>query len=389
MKFICVNWCNLWQNFLMYDLHDFLEPINKAEINDDEGYNDGQLANFISIYETNLPEISDAAIVFIGVPEVRGSGNKNDTHAPNAIRKQLYRLHYWHSDVKIADLGNIKLGATLNDSYAAIKTVLAELIRNKKTVVILGGSHDVTLAQYFAYKELEQVIEATCIDATIDLKGESPIRSENFLMEMLTSEPNLVKHYNHIGFQSYFVHPRMLQTMDKLRFDCFRVGTAKENMEEMEPVIRNTHLLSFDINAIKYSDAPSTHQSPNGFTGEEACILTRYAGMSNNVSSFGLYGYNPLLDESDLTAKQIAQMLWYFIDGKNKSKQEAAIEDRQHFNEYHCTFTEVETVFLQSKKTGRWWMQLPNKKFIACSYKDYAQASQNEIPERWLRAQER
>jgi arginase family enzyme len=389
MKFICVNWCNLWQNFLMYDLHDFLEPINKAEINDDEGYNDGQLANFISIYETNLPEISDAAIVFIGVPEVRGSGNKNDTHAPNAIRKQLYRLHYWHSDVKIADLGNIKLGATLNDSYAAIKTVLAELIRNKKTVVILGGSHDVTLAQYFAYKELEQVIEATCIDATIDLKGESPIRSENFLMEMLTSEPNLVKHYNHIGFQSYFVHPRMLQTMDKLRFDCFRVGTAKENMEEMEPVIRNTHLLSFDINAIKYSDAPSTHQSPNGFTGEEACILTRYAGMSNNVSSFGLYGYNPLLDESDLTAKQIAQMLWYFIDGKNKSKQEAAIEDRQHFNEYHCTFTEVETVFLQSKKTGRWWMQLPNKKFIACSYKDYIQASQNEIPERWLRAQER
>ena len=111
--------------------------------------------------------------------------------------------------------------------------------------------------------------------------------------------------------------------------------------------------------------------------------------MSNNVSSFGLYGYNPLLDESDLTAKQISQMLWYFIDGKNKSKQEAAIEDRQHFNEYHCTFTEVETIFLQSKKTGRWWMQLPNKKFIACSYKDYVQASQNEIPERWLRAQER
>ena len=76
----------------MYDLHDFLEPINKAEINDDEGYNDGQLANFISIYETNLPEISDAAIVFIGVPEVRGSGNKNDTHAPNANRKQLIQL---------------------------------------------------------------------------------------------------------------------------------------------------------------------------------------------------------------------------------------------------------------------------------------------------------
>jgi len=32
---------------------------------------------------------------------------------------------------------------------------------------------------------------------------------------------------------------------------------------------------------------------------------------------------------------------------------------------------------------------LPNKKFIACSYADYMNAARNEIPERWLRAQER
>jgi len=259
----------------------------------------------------------------------------------------------------------------------------------KKTVVLLGGSHDITLAQYFAYKELQQVIEATCIDANINLKGENPLRSENFLLELLTSEPNLVKHYNHIGFQSYFVHPRMLETMDKLHFDCHRVGVAKENIEEMEPVLRNTHLLSFDISAIKYSDSPASIESPNGFTGEEACTLARYAGMSNHLNSFGIYGYQPGQDLNDLSAKQIAQMLWYFIDGKSRSKQEAAIEDLHYFNEYHTRFTEVESVFLQSKKTGRWWMQLPDQKFIACSYKDYIHASQNEIPERWLRAQER
>jgi hypothetical protein len=34
-------------------------------------------------------------------------------------------------------------------------------------------------------------------------------------------------------------------------------------------------------------------------------------------------------------------------------------------------------------------MQLPDKKMIACSYKDYLFASRNQIPERWLRAQER
>ncbi len=374
----------------MYDLHDFLNPIPVHELNDDNGYTDGQLAKHIAMYDTELPDITDADIVLVGVNETRGSGiADNGENAANHIRKQLYQLHYWHTDVVIADIGDIKTGATLNDSYAAVQTVLAELFRMKKTVIILGGSHDITLAQYFAYKELQQVVEATCIDATINLKGENPLRSENFLLEMLTGEPNLVKHYNHIGFQSYFVHPRMLETMDKLRFDCYRVGTAKENIEEMEPVIRNTHLLSFDISAIKYSDSPASTESPNGFTGEEACTLARFAGLSTHVNSFGIYGYLPNQDIKELSARQISQMLWYFIDGKSRSKQEAAMEDRHHFNEYHTSFTEVDSVFLQSKKTGRWWMQLPNKKFIACSYNDYVHASQNEIPERWLRAQER
>jgi formiminoglutamase len=374
----------------MYDLHDFLEPIAIHELNGDNGYNDGQFARQIDIHVKQVPDISNADIVIVGVAESRGNGiADHPANAPDTIRRQFYQLHYWHKELSIADLGNIRTGATLADSYAAVKTVLAELLRLNKTVIILGGSHDITLAQYFAYKELQRVVEATCIDATIDLRGESPVRSENFLMEMLTGEPNLVKHYNHIGFQSYFVHPRMLETMDKLRFDCHRVGAARENMEEMEPVLRNTDMLSFDINAIKYSDSPASRISPNGFNGEEACMLTRYAGMSNKLSSFGIYGYLPQLDVNDLSAKQIAQMIWYFLDGKNKARQEADLSDRNSFNEFHSTFTEVETVFLQSKKTGRWWIQLPNGKFIACSYNDYLTASHNEIPERWLRAQER
>ncbi|MGG9970574.1 formimidoylglutamase [Ferruginibacter sp. SUN002] len=374
----------------MYDLHDFLLPIHISGINDDNGYNDGQLAKHISIYEDAMPDVSEMDIVLVGVGEARGSGEFHaGTAAPDAIRKQLYQLHYWHTEVKIADLGNVKPGASLSDSYAAVKTVVGELLKLGKTVVILGGSHDITLGQYFAYQQLQKTVEATCIDATIDLKGESSLRSENFLLEMLTGEPNWVKHYNHIGFQSYLVHPRMLETMDKLRFDCHRVGMAKEDMDGIEPVLRNTNLLSFDISAVKYSDAPANECSPNGFTGEEACMLSRYAGMSSALSSFGIYGYNPRSDISDLTAKQISQILWYFIDGKNRCKQEAELEDRTQFNEYNTVFAEVDTVFLQSRKSGRWWMQMPDQKFIACSYNDYLTASHNEMPERWLRAQER
>jgi len=374
---------------LTYDLNEYLTPLNLAEISGDNAYNDSQVGNVIKVFEEEFPDLENIDIVLVGVNEFRGSGIKVTINAANALRKKFYDLHFWHKEISIADIGNIKIGSSIGDSYAALTIVLKELLELKKTVVIIGGSHDNTLAQYFAYKEMNKIIDAAIVDATIDLRSESTLRSENFLMEMLTGEPNMVRHYNHIAFQSYFVHPRMLETMDKLRFDCFRLGKVKEELTEMEPVIRNSDLFSFDIAAIKHSDAPATDCSPNGLTGEDACTLARYAGMSSSISTIGIYGFDPSKDENELTALQIAQMLWYFIDGKNRCRQESALSDRQNFNEYHTAFAEVDTVFLQSKKTGRWWMQMPDKKMIACSYKDYLFASSNQIPERWLRAQER
>jgi arginase family enzyme len=254
---------------------------------------------------------------------------------------------------------------------------------------VLGGTHDLTLSQYQAFADDRRSIDAVGVDAIVDINIDSPFRADNFLMELLTAEPNYMRHYNHIAFQSYFIHPRMLETMDKLRFDCFRVGNVKEHIDEMEPVIRNCSLLSFDISAIAHPFAPANTLTPNGLNGEEACTLLQYAGMSNNMQNVGIYGYRPEKDIENLTAKQISQMLWYLMDGRSRGAREALIDEKDSFNEFHTVFAEVDTVFLQSKKTGRWWMQLPDKQFIACSYKDYLLASSNEIPERWMRAQER
>lgn len=368
---------------------DFLEPINRYELSNDEGYKDTQLGKYIQAYEDEFPDIANADLVMVGCGEMRGTGGNNNTDAPNAVRTAFYNLFHWHKNVIVADIGNVKVGATLQDTYAALKTVVAELLEQGKRVVIIGGSHDVTLAQYGAYANLEQIIEASCVDARIDLDMHSVLPNDNFLMEMLTGVPNYIKHYNHIGFQSYFVHPQMLETIDKLRFDCYRVGKVKESLEEMEPAIRNSHMLSFDIAAIQHAHAPANQLTPNGFTGEEACTLMQYAGMSNNISTIGIYGYNAAQDSHDLTAKQISHLLWYIMDGVYKSKQESALADRNNFYEYTIAFAEVETTFLQSKKTGRWWMQLPDERFVACSKLDYIIASNNDMPERWLRAIER
>jgi len=370
---------------------DFVLPVSLAAISEDQGFRAGQMGKQILVYEEDaFPELEAVDLVLVGCGEQRGLGmGRPFCKGTDQIRKIFYRSFYWHTEIRIADIGNIKPGASLSDTYAALNLVIRELTDAGKRVLIIGGSHDLTLAQYHAYAGRQQLIEAVCIDAKIDLDMEALPQADHFLMEMLTGEPNFMKHYSHLAFQSYYVHPYMLENMDKLRFDCFRVGTVKEQIDEMEPVIRNCRMVSFDLSAMAHAYAPGSAISPNGLNGEEACVLARYAGMSPVVNSFGIYGYQPAKDLEELTAQQISQMIWYYIDGINKGKTEAVLKERDSFYEYNTAFAEVETLFLQSKRTGRWWMQLPDTRFIACSYKDYLIASNNDIPERWLRAQER
>ena len=260
---------------MLYSTHilDYLDPVNISEISHDDEYKDGQVGKLIQVYEEEFPDLLQSDLVLIGCREERGARrSRNLLCGPDMIRRQFYQLYHWHSDIRIADVGNIKPGSTLTDTYAALRSVMNELINLGKTVIILGGSHDLTLAQYQSYVNRKKLIEVACVDALVDINIESSLKSENFLMEMLTDEPNFIHHYNHIGFQSYYVHPRMLETMDKLRFDCFRVGKVREFIDEMEPVLRNSNMLSFDICAIAHAYAPSNQLSPNGlFSGEDAC----------------------------------------------------------------------------------------------------------------------
>ena len=186
---------------------DFLDPVRLDEISMDSGYKEGQIGRVISLYDASFPDLDEAQIVLVGCTEQRGAALLHSSGAAHAIRSEFYNLYYWHQDIKIADIGNVKTGKTTTDTYAALKMVVHEMVSAGKLVVILGGSHDLTLAQYYAFADDRRQVDAVGIDAVIDINIDSPFRSDNFLMELLTAEPNYMRHYNHIGFQSYFVHP--------------------------------------------------------------------------------------------------------------------------------------------------------------------------------------
>jgi arginase family enzyme len=368
---------------------DFLDPVDLPQVLEDGELKEGQIGKSIDIFQDAFPDLTHADIVIASCDELRGDGQLGSASAEtDAVRKELYYLYYWHKQIKLADIGKVKTGMHVSDTYAAIKTVAKEVIQQNKIFLLIGGSHDLVLAVYEAYREMNKVIEVTGIDAYIDLSLDNPVRSKNFLMELLTGDPNFIRHYNHMGFQSYYIHPHMLETMDKLRFDCYRLGKVKEHIEEMEPSFRSSDMVMFDVAALGAATFWDG-SSPNGFNGEEACTLMRYAGMSDRLKALGIYGYDKKRDPQLNLAKQIAQMIWYYIDGVQYGRTEANLNEQDMFIECHLEFAAIETTFLKSRKTGRWWMKMPDGKYVPCAESDFNAAGNNELPERWLRLQER
>ena len=374
----------------MEDLKPFFE---ESYFNDDNSrqYHSLQWGANINYAFSPAFDVAEADIILVGCNEWRGAADGNQRNGcADVVRQHLYELYHWHPGFVIADMGNIRQGARLGDSRAALAAVLKEIEDAGKIAIILGGSHDLTLQQYEVFRSREQLAEAVVADMLIDLNENEETTDGSFLMDMLTNTPNFIAHYSHIGFQSYYAQPRMLETLDKLRFDFHRVGKVKENIDDMEPVLRSANFFSFDISAVKYADAPANiNGSPNGLSGEEACVLTRFAGMSSKLTSLGIYGYDHATDAHDMTAKLITQMIWYFVDGLVMRRCEADLADTSEFMIFNVSFTDNDTVFVKSKRTGRWWMRMPAGEYAPCAYSDYLIASANDMPERWLRMQER
>lgn len=353
-------------------------------------YDQNQLGAQIEVLRSHHSGWGDADVVIVGCGEQRGAGAEMCSDAPNRVRAALYEMYYWHKDVSIADAGNMVLGETVEDTYSALITVLSELLEAGKKVILIGGSHDLTLAQYKAFQKNKKLINLTVIDANIDLQEEEATSDQGFLYELLTGKDNFVEQYVHLAFQSYLVNPVILQTLERLRFDCVRLGLITEDIERVEPDLRNTNLLSIDVQALRQAEMPFQQQvSPNGLTHVELCELCKFAAVNPNLDMIGFFGYQPEEDDKNIGAKAIAQNIWYLLDGWHFMHLEADLDQTDEFEIHQVLFAENDFIFMKSKRSGRWWMQLPNHEFIPCSYQDFKIAASNELPERWMRYQER
>ncbi|MFD1258488.1 formimidoylglutamase [Mucilaginibacter terrae] len=386
-------------------LADFFTPVDLSKIAPGEGYKTSQLGNKIETHSTHFPDLDQKPdLVIFGVQDDRNAvNNPGCALGPDYVREKLYSLYEGDYTSKIYDLGNIRQGDTINDTYFAVKTVIAEMVKQDIVAVVLGGGQDLTYAQYLAYEEMEQKVDLVVIDSHFDLDEQAEMEeddattSQSYLNKIFLHEPNYLFNFSNLGYQTYFVSQDSLRVMDNLFFEVHRLGEMMGNISVSEPIIRNASTISFDMGAIRSSDAmANANATPNGFYGEEACQMCRYAGFNDKLSSIGFYEFNPAYDTNGQTAMLLAEMIWYFFDGFYSRKKDFPLQPKSQYLVYKTTLKheEHEIVFVKSKKSDRWWMQVPyptggslNERYhlVPCRYEDYTTAINGEMPDLWWR----
>lgn len=375
---------------------DFLSPLDTEILEYIDGLSSQQLGSKVVLHTPKaFPEVSMVTLGIIGVLENRGNKNGNPEIDLDAVRRELYSLYPGNWDVSIADFGNIIAGKSIEDTYFALKKVASHLIKNKILPIVIGGSQDLTFALYRAYDDLEQMVNLVAIDSKFDFGKESdPISASSYLTKIVIEEPNNLFNYCNIGYQTYYNSQEEIDLIEKLFFDAYRLGEVANTIAIAEPVFRDADLVSVDMNSVKTSDSGNfANFIPNGFNGKEICALSRYAGISDKVTSFGVFNHNDTPQEAVL----VAQIIWYFIEGYHYRSNEYPFGSRENYLKYIVPSEDEELIFYKSDKTDRWWIEIPfitngNNKLkrntlLPCSYEEYLTACNQELPERWWKAQ--
>jgi arginase family enzyme len=374
---------------------DFLKPLDSEILQSISGYSSQQLGSKVVFHtEKDFPDLNKIKIAIIGVLDNRGNKNQNEDVDLSKIRKEFYSLFPGNWDASIADLGNILAGNSIGDTHFALRKVVSSLIKKKIIPIIIGGSQDLTYALYRAYDDLEQMVNLVSIDNKFDFGKESEAISDtSYLTKIIIEEPNNLFNFSNIGYQTYYNSQEEIDLIDKLFFEAYRLGDISNNIALAEPVFRDADIVSIDLTSVKSSDSGNFSSFvPNGFSGKEICALSRYAGISDKVSLFGIFNHNNSAQESVL----IAQIIWYFIEGYHYRSNEYPFGSRENYIKYIIPLEE-ELIFYKSNKTDRWWIEIPfisngNNKLkksslLPCSYDEYLGACNQEIPERWWKAQ--
>lgn len=161
---------------------------------------------------------------------------------------------------------------------------------------------------------------------------------------------------------------------------CLSLGQIRKTMHSVEPLLRTVEFVHFDLAAIRSSESGGESRAlPTGLFAGEACQLMRYVGEGQNLRFIHIRTED---SDDQVKAMQIAQMVWYAVEGRLYVNNSTPEFDKSSYDSYIVGIEDKNNslTFYRNQTNHKWWVTLANKStYIPCSYEDYQSAVKGDI----------
>ena len=367
---------------------EYFSSVEKNALDFANRQNSDQLGKKIGINgRDDFNNYSNINIVIFSISEFRPYQSiKKTFKADKDFRTKFYSLYAGNWKSEIFDLGNLVNGNELSDTNYAIERIIESFIKNKIFVITIGGSQSLTYNFYNSIKSFLSSINLVTVDNKLDFTKNNNVE-DSYLSKIILDDDNKLNQFSNIGFQKHLTSTKEIELVSKMKFESLSLGKVKSNVDEAEPILRDSNLTSFDIRSVKSGDINNAHQYPNGLTTYEFCSLSRFSGSGSKskvVSFFENWDFS-------IMNSLLAEAVWYVIDGFNSRFEENPEDNNDNFVYYHIEVDSYKFKFYKSLMTGKWWVEFINdelisveKDIISCSANDYYKCKNSIISERIL-----
>lgn len=277
---------------------------------------------------------ASADIVLLGVPQDQGvrrnGGRPGAALAPTEIRRWLYRLTTNGMDkLRLYDAGDVPLGDTLEATHDTQRSLVAEIIKSGKRLVVLGGGNDISYPDCAGLHDAVGTVWGCNIDAHFDVRADTPRNSGTPYRQLLKEGKLVGSRFWEIGGQPWVnsaVYTRYLHEQGAT------MALLPEVLERgIEAILADMCALAgsyvalfwgLDMDVVRAADAPGVSApNPTGLPGEALCRVACIAGGDRRSRLFEISEVNPLHDIDGRTARLAAIVVWHFLQHATATHQ--------------------------------------------------------------------
>ncbi len=293
--------------------------------------NDVRMGQIVSRDEKDY---ENADVVILGNPQDEGirrnNGRPGAAAAPNAIREQFYRLTTFNVKKRIFDIGDVRIGSSLEETHDNHQAIVTEILKDNKRLIVLGGGNDISYPTGCAMADVygpEWWIGVN-IDSHLDVRLAEQRNSGTPYRQLLEGGHLLPTYFYEVSFQSHFCSPVYYEYIRELGVHRISLELLRSRTEpdiELKEQIREKFIghssslntfFGFDMDAVRMADAPGTSApSPLGLKASEFIQLVKYAASLANTKVIEFTEVNPEYDIDDRTTKLVAIGMHRFCTG--------------------------------------------------------------------------